>query len=221
VPKLKPATEVQRRDAILDAAAACFSRAGFHRTTVQDICKEANVSPGALYIYFSSKEDIIVGLCERDRAEFADRFRDLGQATDFMSALDHIATHYFVDDPVEKRRFVVEMGLEATRNRRVAESFHATDKFCLSEFEALFARLKAEGRIAPALDTQTLAFVFQLIGDGLNWRRAIHQEGEDAAALLPAALQLAQLLINPVASPERTDRSSALSPSPEKTEAKP
>ena len=59
---------------ILDAAECCFTRAGFHRTTMQDICKEALISPGALYVYFASKEDLIAGIAERDRAEFAERF---------------------------------------------------------------------------------------------------------------------------------------------------
>ena len=43
VPKLKLAIQQARRDHILDAAERCFARAGFHRTTMQDICREAGV----------------------------------------------------------------------------------------------------------------------------------------------------------------------------------
>lgn len=197
MPKLKPGTESQRRDAILDAAEQCFSRAGFHRTTMQDICKEAAVSPGALYTYFASKEDLIAGLCERDRSDFTTRFQEFAQAPDLLSALDRIANTYFVDDPIHKRRIVVEMGIEATRNPRVAEAFHATDRYCLNAFETLFARLRDDGRIAPTLDVHSLAQVFHLIGDGLNWRRAVSPDF-DGQALLPSVLHLAQLLINPL-----------------------
>ena len=63
MPKLKPDTQRARREHILDAAEHCFARAGFHRTTMQDICKEAGVSPGALYVYFDSKEALIAGIC--------------------------------------------------------------------------------------------------------------------------------------------------------------
>src|SRR5690606_27390679 len=59
--KLSPETLRERSDHILDAAGRCFARAGFHRTTMQDICREAAVSPGALYIYFNSKEALIAG----------------------------------------------------------------------------------------------------------------------------------------------------------------
>ena len=68
MPKLKPDVQRARSEHILDAAERCFVRAGFHRTSVHDICKEAGVSPGALYVYFDSKEALIAGISERDRA---------------------------------------------------------------------------------------------------------------------------------------------------------
>ena len=101
--------QAARREHILDAALRCFARAGFHRTTMHDICREAAVSPGALYIYFDSKEALIAGLCERDRAEFAERFATIEQAPDFLAALQELAAHYFVAENPDKRRFVVEM----------------------------------------------------------------------------------------------------------------
>ena len=47
MPKVLPEYLELRRQQILDAAAACFSRRGFHQTTMQDICTEAGLSPGA------------------------------------------------------------------------------------------------------------------------------------------------------------------------------
>ena len=80
MPKLKPDTQRARREHILDAAEHCFANSGFHRCTMQDICREAGVSPGALYVYFSSKEALIAGIAERDRADFAARFDALAGA---------------------------------------------------------------------------------------------------------------------------------------------
>jgi TetR/AcrR family transcriptional regulator, repressor for uid operon len=65
MPKLKPETQQARRESILDAAEMCFARSGFHRSTMQDICKAAGISPGALYVYFASKEDLIAGIVDR------------------------------------------------------------------------------------------------------------------------------------------------------------
>src|SRR5260370_22436665 len=66
--------QADRRGEILAAAQACFARSGFHQTSMQEICAEAGVSPGNLYRYFRSKEDIIAGIAERDRAETAQQF---------------------------------------------------------------------------------------------------------------------------------------------------
>ncbi len=111
MPKLKPATQRARREHILDAAEVCFARAGFHRTTMQDICKEALISPGALYVYFNSKEDLIAGLAERDRSDFAERFADLSAATDLMQSLSQLGNHYFDEEPAHKRTMCLEIGL--------------------------------------------------------------------------------------------------------------
>jgi AcrR family transcriptional regulator len=196
MPKLKPATQRARREHILDAAEVCFARAGFHRTTMQDICKEALISPGALYIYFSSKEELIAGIVERDRAHFAERFAELSAAPDFMQALSDLGNHYFDEEPPHKRTMCIEIGLESTRNAKVGEIYRSVDRYVEDCFEKLFARLAAEGRIAPDLDDRTLAQVFSVIGDGMFMRRAVDPEF-DAKTIVPAVMGLLGKLLNP------------------------
>lgn len=202
MPKLKPETELARRQHILDAAERCFDRGGFHRTSMQDICKEAGVSPGALYVYFDSKEALIAGICERNRAELTDRLDKLAEAPDFMAALSALGESYLVDDPASKQRIVAEMGLESARNARVSEIFFGADQFCFAAFEGLFERLKQEGRADPQLDVKTIAKVFMLIGDGLYWRRAIMPEF-DMRDVLPVLASMIGSLLRPV-EPQRT-----------------
>ncbi|RUO97324.1 TetR/AcrR family transcriptional regulator [Hyphomicrobium sp.] len=214
MPKLRPDTQRARRENILDAALTCFTRGGFHATTMQMICQEAGVSPGALYVYFDSKEALIAGLCERDRAEFAERFAALAQAPDFLEALGQLGQHYFVDEPAEKQRFAVEMGIESTRNPRIAEIFMSVDRFCNDSFEALFLRLEAEGRIAPIVDIPTLVKVFNVFGDGMFWRRAIDPDA-DIAAVLPIVVNLVSGLLNPQKpSPKRETKAQSKLKSP-------
>lgn len=206
MPRLRPDTQRARREHILDAALTCFVRGGFHATTMQMICREAGVSPGALYVYFDSKEALIAGLCERDRAEFAERFATLATAPDFLKALAAIGEHYFVNEAAEKQRFVVEMGIEATRNPRISEIFMGVDKYCNDAFEALFHRLEDEGRIAPLVDIPTLVKVFNVFGDGMFWRRAIDPDA-DIGAVLPVVIELIGGLLNPKkAAPARRAR---------------
>ncbi|WP_338682809.1 helix-turn-helix domain containing protein [Streptomyces acidiscabies] len=51
-----------RRRQILDAAERCFARNGFHATSMQDVLKEAELSAGAVYRYFSSKDELIAAI---------------------------------------------------------------------------------------------------------------------------------------------------------------
>ena len=197
MPKLKPDVQRARREHIVDAAERCFARAGFHRTTIQDICKEAEVSPGALYVYFANKEDLIAGICERDRAEFAERFAQLAGSPNFLESLEQLGNQYFEEEPAYKRLMCVEIGLESTRNARVGEIYRSVDAFILQSFQTLFQRLKDEGRIAPKLTIPELVQVFMTIGDGLFWRRAI-DPGFDPITVLPATLQVFASLLRPV-----------------------
>ncbi|MGW2721177.1 TetR/AcrR family transcriptional regulator [Streptomyces sp. NPDC001492] len=51
-----------RRRQILDGAALCFARNGFHATSMQDVLKEVDLSAGAVYRYFSGKEELIAAI---------------------------------------------------------------------------------------------------------------------------------------------------------------
>jgi TetR/AcrR family transcriptional regulator, repressor for uid operon len=194
--KLSPETLRERSDHILDAAGRCFARAGFHRTTMQDICREAEVSPGALYIYFNSKEALIAGICERERAEFASRFHEMPVGNDFMGALADLGRQ-FLEDPLHRRLLCIEVGIEATRNPKVGELQKSIEGFIRNSFHELFTKLKEDGRIAPVFDIDTVVEAFLTIADGMLWRRAV-DENFNADVVLPPLLDAVAALLRPV-----------------------
>jgi AcrR family transcriptional regulator len=64
VPRVSAEHLAARRQQILDAARACFARDGFHQTSMQDVIRAANLSVGAVYRYFPSKNDLITAIAE-------------------------------------------------------------------------------------------------------------------------------------------------------------
>ncbi|MFG2039677.1 TetR/AcrR family transcriptional regulator [Dactylosporangium sp. NPDC048998] len=62
MPKVAEEHFAARRRQILDAAAACFAREGFHRTSMQDIVRESGISAGLIYRYFTGKDDMIAAI---------------------------------------------------------------------------------------------------------------------------------------------------------------
>ncbi|WP_028324143.1 TetR/AcrR family transcriptional regulator [Desulfatirhabdium butyrativorans] len=55
----------RRRQQILIAARRVFSSRGYTRSTMEDIAKEAELSPGTIYLYFKSKDELYASLSVR------------------------------------------------------------------------------------------------------------------------------------------------------------
>jgi len=60
----------ERRERLIDAAIQVFIEKGFHKATVRDIGRVANMTQGTIYNYVSSKDDILYLVCDRIVAEY-------------------------------------------------------------------------------------------------------------------------------------------------------
>src|SRR3954470_2632956 len=54
-----------KRERILSAAERIFARHGFFAAKVSDVAKEAGVADGTIYLYFKSKDELLISLFER------------------------------------------------------------------------------------------------------------------------------------------------------------
>ncbi len=105
-----------RKEEVLEAAVALFSRKGYHATTVRDIADEAGMLSGSLYAHISSKEDLLYAIVMR-------------AADSFMAALEPIVTGE--GDAATKLRMAMRAHL-----RVVAGSLEAATVF-MHEWKAL------------------------------------------------------------------------------------
>ncbi|WP_428267693.1 TetR/AcrR family transcriptional regulator [Haliangium sp.] len=64
----------ERRLSILDAAEAVFASKGFSQATMDDIAAEAQLSKGTLYLYFKSKDELLMTLASRSIASVHSEF---------------------------------------------------------------------------------------------------------------------------------------------------
>ncbi len=55
----------RRRQQIMVAAKTVFHRNGFNKATMEDIAREAELSPGTLYLYFKNKNELYASLSLR------------------------------------------------------------------------------------------------------------------------------------------------------------
>jgi TetR/AcrR family fatty acid metabolism transcriptional regulator len=60
---------------IIDAAVRVFARKGYFHSRVSDIAREAGIAAGTIYLYFDTKEAILVTLFREKMAGFVDALR--------------------------------------------------------------------------------------------------------------------------------------------------
>ncbi len=177
MPKVLPAYLETRRQQIIDASAACFARGGFHRTTMQDICGEAGLSPGALYRYFDSKEEIILAMCDRGHDEDVATIRETMELEDTSKVFGELIRIYF--SGIEDHEFcalMAELLSEATRNEKIGDSLREGWNKIMEPMAALMTKAQGRGDVSPALDPSAIAAVMMGVYQGLVLQHLIHPE---------------------------------------------
>jgi TetR/AcrR family transcriptional regulator, repressor for uid operon len=172
----RPDHKQEQRKRILDAAMACFSRDGFHGASMQKICAEAGMSPGALYRYFPSKESLIAAIVEGERAERLGMFDMVTKAPSVLGAMIVCLREMLTERNMATARLGPEIMAEAIRNADLWKAIAP----CEAETGVLLAEALAtavkQGEIDPALDLDTICIIIQLIGDGVILHHQLHPE---------------------------------------------
>lgn len=124
MPKVSEEHVQARKKQILAAASIRFSRKGFHRTTMQDICEEANLSPGAIYRYFSGKAKIITAMAEEKMLWNMASIKSIKESMsgDMGKTFEDLAAAFFGrlgKESKDSLRLDVELWAEALRDPRV------------------------------------------------------------------------------------------------------
>src|SRR5918996_2714393 len=65
-----------RPQQIIDAAIRVFARTGYYNSRVSDIAREAGVASGTIYLYFKTKEEILVSLFREKMAAWVAYVRE-------------------------------------------------------------------------------------------------------------------------------------------------
>jgi AcrR family transcriptional regulator len=188
-----------RRLEILDAAQRCFARAGFHGASMQEICAEAGMSPGNLYRYFPSKEALIAGICERNRAEAADNLLAVDRAPGFFEGLAALARQHLVERPEEEADLCAEIMAESRRNPEIARLHGELEQDIKGRLMDMLRRAAGRGEISAEVDLDSAATMLMVLSDGMAWRRASDPSFK-AEAVLPHVLHMVHcLLVHPPA----------------------
>ncbi len=105
----RPLLEGDKRETILRAATDVFANRGFFNSQVADVARAAGVAAGTVYLYFRSKDDLLVSIFDRTMREWIEEGR---------------ATVAPIKDPVERLRAIARVHLDRMgRDRSLAVVF--------------------------------------------------------------------------------------------------
>lgn len=167
---------------ILEAAWACFQRQGLHATTMGDIIAASQLSAGAVYSYFPSKEDLILTAVTTSLGGLGERIEPiLRQAPplppdQLVQQIAAAVARFTAREGYDLRRIALLGWSEAQRNDRLRETMRGFYRAFRDGLAQLAARWQAAGllhqgasppEVAKTVLAMVLGFVVQsaILGD--------------------------------------------------------
>jgi AcrR family transcriptional regulator len=198
MPKVSSRYLEERKNDIVDAAEACFLRKGFHQCTMQDICRESDLSPGAIYRYFKSKSDIIAAVTGRSTERQAALIEEARASySEAARALEAVGEHFFgrLEREGMKRVAALELEVwgEALRNEELRDTHRRQFRLLSTALCELF-RLAVDqaGIEAPTTNPRGLANMSVALFHGLQLYRALYPEEVNVREVLETLSLLLQ-----------------------------
>ncbi len=196
MPKVTEAHLEARRQQILDAAWACFARKGYHQTTMQDICEESELSPGAIYRYFASKEAILEGINDRSQEmgrALVEEARSLaGGPLDALEIIGRTMWLSYFDDPMFETtaRVNIEVWPEIIRDEALRRNSRKSMAFWRTVVTELLSEARDLGQLKAEVDPGSLAILFICAHQGLSLYRLIDPDNFDPEQLFELLVAL-------------------------------
>lgn len=183
-----------RRRQILDAARRRFLANGFHATSMQDILTEANLSAGAVYRYFRSKEEIVGAIVADNLAELLGAFED-ARGDDDLPTLrgflgSAVATLQRLDQQQQLAKLAVQVWGEALRSLAIGRRVRDVH----TELRRLLAPLveaeQQRGSLSRDVPADDVAGLLASLLEGFVFQRAFLEDvdAERFGAALDAVL---------------------------------
>ena len=146
-----------KRARIVDAAIRVFADHGFHKATVAEVAREADVADGTIYLYFKNKDDLLASLFEERMAELNSLMS--AELEQIEGALEQVRT--FVRTHlrmVRERPALAQVLIIELRQSARLLKFHKAQGFAsyLDILGAILARGVEEGTMRPEVDTKSI-----------------------------------------------------------------
>ena len=146
-PLRSAAARADRREALLRAAIDVFASRGFFNAQVADVARAAGVAAGTVYLYFDSKDDLLVSSFERTmRDAIAEGRAAVATVRDPVDQLRAVARVH-LDRMGRDRSLAIVFQVELRQSTKFMERFSST---LLREYLGIIRGLIVEGQKSGA-----------------------------------------------------------------------
>ncbi len=132
------------------------------------------MSPGALYRYFRSKEELIAAIVADERSERQHLLDELAHAPSVLDALTDCMRLMLNEPTLPTAQLAPEIMAEAIRNTALREAIEPADEEARAELREALGAAMARGEIDPALDLDDVMIMLQAMADGLILHHQLH-----------------------------------------------
>lgn len=188
---------LSRRQQVLEAAACCFTRSGFHGASMAEISKAAGMSAGHIYNYFDSKDAIIAAFVQLKAERVSALMRDMAERADPLQAmLDEVEKN--VRECLDPCGWCLPLEIfsEAARNPKIAALVQEADRPSRLMLRKLLHDARAERGLTTdeaMLDGRVEAVI--CLYHGLHLRALTNPEINPAGVIAAFRLALTPLLL--------------------------
>lgn len=196
----------KKRQEILKAAAKRFRKTGFHQTSMQEICAETALGPGAVYRYFPSKDAIIEAMAEDERTEARAILSDLGETGNFDDVLQSIGKA--LNERYKNNSdtgMMTEVYAEGLRNKHVGLLVRKSENEWIDGLTGLLQKAQANEQIDSTIDARHAALLLTAMWDGMIIRNAYHPDDKSPELTLFFDAMLKKLLRKEGAAADKVD----------------
>ena len=142
--------KLDKRDALMRAAIDIFAARGFFNAQVADVARAAGVAAGTVYLYFRSKDDLLISIFERTMKDaIAEGRQSVGALTDPVEQLREIARLH-LDRLGRDRRLAIVFQVELRQSTKFMERFSSTQ---LREYLGIIRDVIADGQARHVFKT--------------------------------------------------------------------
>jgi AcrR family transcriptional regulator len=151
---LRERKKERTRQVIADAAHELFTARGFDAVTVTDVARAADVSPGTVFNYFPTKEDLFYAPMELFEARLLEAVRERPAGESAMAAFE-----LFVIEGSERleRADVAELIARAARLIGESAALQAREREVVAQYTALLAEELADELETSLVEAATVA----------------------------------------------------------------